>query len=239
MGRAFPELTMVSFGIGGTSAAPMVVCDEKGNLLVIESINNQWAETLARTATVATGLFTQMSIYVMSGNDVKHLALRDTVSLIEKIGECLINANKLKNNPVDTLIKITRGFRLFDGKIVDVRRDLTTGFIRGQAQFDGIEDWTGHSFSIDFQNENLVALRDEKVVATSPDLIAVLDRDRGTPILTEGLKYGQRLTVIGMPCDPFWRTEKALQYVGPRYFKYDLDYVPVEILAAGDTGEKK
>jgi DUF917 family protein len=45
------------------------------------------------------------------------------------------------------------------------------------------------------------------------------------------LKYGQRGVIIGIPCDPFWRTEKALRQVGPRYFKYDLDYQPIEALA--------
>ena len=33
MGRAFPELQMVTFTIGGGSATPMAMVDEKGNLL--------------------------------------------------------------------------------------------------------------------------------------------------------------------------------------------------------------
>ena len=31
MGRAFPELQMVTFTIGGMSATPMALTDEKGN----------------------------------------------------------------------------------------------------------------------------------------------------------------------------------------------------------------
>jgi DUF917 family protein len=230
MGRAFPELMMVSYGIGGKSAAPMVVCDEKGNMVIIESINNQWAETLARTATVATGLFTQMSIYVMSGVDVKNFAMKNTISFAEKIGECLIDQLNITASPVTKLIQTTNAYRLFDGKVIDVRRDLTTGFIRGRAKFEGINNYAGQSFSIDFQNENLIAARNGDVAAMTPDLITLLDLERGFPIQTDTLKYGQRLVVIGIPCNSFWRTEEALRVVGPRYFKYDLDYIPIEVL---------
>ena len=63
---------------------------------------------------------------------------------------------------------------------------------------------------------------------TVPDLIAVLDIDTGSPITTEGLRYGMRVAVITFPCAPKWRTPKGLELVGPRYFGYDVDYVPIE-----------
>jgi DUF917 family protein len=236
MGRAFPELMMVSFGIGGKSAAPMVVCDEKGNMVLIESINNQWAETLARTATVATGLFTQISIYVMDGADVKRLAIKNTMSLAEKIGECILEQSNTSLNPVDNLIKTTKSFKLFEGKVIDVRRDLTSGFIRGRAEFEGINTFLGQSFYIDFQNENLMATRNGKPTAMTPDLITLLDFEHGFSVQTDTLKYGQRLTAIGIPCNPFWRSEESLRIVGPGYFKYETDYLPIEQLAGKNGG---
>ena len=39
---------------------------------------------------------------------------------------------------------------------------------------------------------------------------------------------GFRVTVIAAPCDPRWRTPAGLELVGPRYFGYDIDYVPIE-----------
>jgi uncharacterized protein len=33
--------------------------------------------------------------------------------------------------------------------------------------------------------------------------------------------------VLVAPCDPRWRTKAGLELVGPRYFGYDYDYVPV------------
>src|SRR5690606_39890693 len=51
MGRAFPELQMVIFHLEGVSATPMVISDEKGNSLLLNTIDSVWAERIARKAT--------------------------------------------------------------------------------------------------------------------------------------------------------------------------------------------
>ncbi len=82
-----------------------------------------------------------------------------------------------------------------------------------------------------FQNEFLVAeTEDGKLLATTPDLICLLDLETGLPITTETMGYGFRVIVFGMQCDPAWRSEHGLQLVGPRYFGYEHDYVPIEDL---------
>ena len=230
MGRAFPELPMVTFSIAGIPSTPMVVCDEKGNKLVLETINNAWSETLARTATIAMGLSSMISIYCMNGKELKNYAVRGTISLALEMGRRITESSRSNINPVDSILEISGGFRLFEGKIVDVKRDLTTGFVRGTVSIEGTDSDSGSSFRIDFQNENLIASKNGRPVAITPDLITVLDREKGFPITTEALKYGQRVIVIGMPCDPFWRTEAGIRQVGPRYFKYDIDYKPIEEL---------
>ena len=48
------------------------------------------------------------------------------------------------------------------------------------------------------------------------------------PITTEGMKYGARGVVIGIPVHKHWRSERGLKIAGPRYFGYDFDYIPVE-----------
>lgn len=230
MGRAFPEIPMVTFSLGGLQASPMVCCDEKGNKVVLETIDNPWVETLSRAVTVAMGLSSIIGLYVMDGKTLKEFGVRGTISLAIEIGKRIVSANKRKESPVDSILEVTKGYCLFEGKVIDVQRDLTTGFVRGQTIFEGIESYKGSSFRLDFQNENLVAWLDNEPCAMVPDLVTVLDRETGSPITTEHLRYGQRVVVIGMPCAPIWRTEKGLAQVGPRYFKYDIDYEPIEDL---------
>ncbi len=233
MGRAFPELQMVTFSVAGIPSTPMVLCDEKGNRMILETVSDPWSEVLARTATVAMGLSSMISLYCLEGRSLKQFAVRGTLSLAAEIGRHILQSNRSEADPVASVLRVAKGVRLVTGKIVDVTRDLTTGFVRGRVRIEGLEEDQGAVFELDFQNENLIALRDGRPAAVTPDLITVLDQETAFPITTEGLKYGQRVVVIGMPCDSFWRTEAGLEQVGPRYFGYDLDYTPVEALAGG------
>jgi hypothetical protein len=109
-----------------------------------------------------------------------------------------------------------------------VARRTEAGFAKGDARIEGIGDDTNSVLEIRFQNEHLVATRDGEIAVTVPDLIIILDAETGDPITTEELRYGFRVTVLATPCDERWRTDAGLALAGPRYFGYDIDYVPVE-----------
>lgn len=228
MGRAFPELQMVTFHLVGAKATPMSMADEKGNSVILDTVDNFWAEKIARAITVKFGGSAWIAIYPMNGKQLKAGAVRHSLSKEISIGQALREAKARGANPLDALLDVTGGFLLFKGKIVDVLRRATGGFARGEARLEGLEEFKGSELIIRFQNENLVAIRDGTVIASVPDLITVVEKDSAKPITTERLKYGLRVAVIGIPCDPKWRTPEALKIVGPRYFGYDIDYVPIE-----------
>ena len=72
-------------------------------------------------------------------------------------------------------------------------------------------------------------------MCSSDLLITVLDVETGEPITTEALRYGFRVAVLGIPCDSRWRTPDGLRLVGPGYFGYSIEYVPVEQRFADTT----
>lgn len=231
MGRAFPELQMVTFYLDGLEATPMVLSDEKGNGMLLNTVNSVWAERLARGATVEMGGSVMLAIYPMKGKDMKKSAIRNSLTLEEKIGRSIREAKEKNYDAVQEVLKITNGYKLFQGKVKDIDRKTETGFARGTAIIEGIMDNKGQELELNFQNEHLMAKTKDKLLCVTPDLIAVLDAETGMPITTEGLRYGARCIVIGMPCDPKWRTEKAIEVAGPGYFGYDVEYQPVEKLA--------
>lgn len=233
MGRAFPELQMVSFTMHGVAATPMVIADEKGNSSVINAISNKWTERLARSQTVEMGGAALVALYPMTGAQMKKGLLRGTLSLIREIGETIASERKAHRNPADALIERLNGRRLFTARVVDIERRTTGGFARGKALLKGVDDDQGRNFSVEFQNEFLIARDDEgRALATTPDLICALDADGGLPITTEQLRYGLALSFIGLPADAQWRTDAGLDLVGPRYFGYDQEYVPLERLGS-------
>ncbi len=82
-----------------------------------------------------------------------------------------------------------------------------------------------------FRNENLVARSEGRVRAIVPDLICVLDRETAEPITTEGLRYGQRVKVMGVSVPAVMRTPEALAIFGPKCFGIDEPFQPIESIA--------
>jgi len=231
MGRAFPEVQMVTLTMGGISATPMSIADEKGNSVFLETNDNQWAEQFARTTSIEMGGSCMIATYAHTGSELREHAILDSMSLAREIGETIRTARSASGDPVEELLELTDGFELFEGKILDVKRRTEGGFAMGEATIDGLGAHEERSLQLDFQNENLVARDSERgIVASVPDLITVLDAETGEPVTTEGLKYGHRVRVVGMPCAEQWRTDAGLELVGPRYFDYDIDYEPIELL---------
>jgi len=230
MGRAFPELQMVTFYLDGISATPGIFADEKGNTAILSTIDNVWTERIARAATIQMGGSTMVAMYSMTGKNLKYSGIKDILKLEEEIGKTIRLAKASNLNPIKEVLKKVGGFELFNGKVKDINRKTETGFARGVATFEGLNENKGETLKLRFQNEHLLAETEQRLLCVTPDLIAVLDAETGLPITTEGIRYGARCTVIGIPCNPKWRTEKGIATVGPRYFGYDVDYIPVEEL---------
>lgn len=228
MGRAYPELQMVTPTLYGVTSTPMAIADDKGNSAIINTVTNKWTETFARTLTVDMGCSAMIALYPMSGKQVKETVVRGTISDIERIGAKLRKARREHTDPIEAVRSATNGFVIFEGKIADVSRRTETGFARGDATLDGVGRNEGQRLTVSFQNEFLIARTEDDVLAVTPDLISILDSETGTPITTEALRYGFRVVVLAMPCDPRWRTPAGLELVGPDYFGYDATFVPVE-----------
>ena len=227
MGRAFPELQMVTFTLHGVKATPMVMADDKGNSLVLHTVDNRWTERLARSATIEMGGSSLIAFYAMDGRAAKRAVVRGTVTLAADIGRAIREARAAKHSPIEAVQERVGAHRLFSAKIMDVDRRTVGGFARGEARLEGVDADAGRSFSIQFQNEFLVAMEGDEVMVSTPDLITLLDADTGEAITTVP-EFGFRVVALGIPSDPQWRTEAGLALVGPRYFGYDIDYRPVE-----------
>lgn len=234
MGRAFPQLPMVTFHVFGLSVCPATIANEHGEVMVIETDDNQRAERIVRSLVTAMGGFVAMALYPMTGAQVKRVAVHDTLALAIGAGRTIREAREAHRDPFESLLAYlgaTEYYKhakvIFDGKIVDLIRETKGGFAIGRAVIDGIGDHGGR-MEVIFQNENLIARLDGKTMAIVPDLVCLLDRETAEPITTEGLKYGQRLKVLISSVPPIMRCPEALAVFGPRAFGFDEDFVPVE-----------
>lgn len=228
MGRAFPELQMDTFMIYGVRPWPFALHDPQGNSAVFGPVDSaQTAERIGRAATVAMGGSVALALPVITGREVRAHAIHGTLSLVHRIGAAVEAAHRAKEDPITAIAAVVPAKVLFFGKVVDVERRTTGGFARGRLAMEGLGGFTSETLAIDIQNEFLIAYRDGEPVATVPDIISLIEEESGLPIGTEALRYGLRLTVLGIPAAAKLKTERALRVVGPRAFGYDVDFRPL------------
>ncbi|HLS35142.1 MAG TPA: DUF917 domain-containing protein [Bacillota bacterium] len=230
MGRAFPEAQMVTFHLDGLKPEIVSMSDERENTIIFHPINGEWSEKLARAITIQMGGSATMCDYALPGKTVKKSAIPKTLSLAAEIGKILSKQYAEEGAAVKQMLERLNGYHLITGKITHIERKIQGGFTKGHLHIEGIDEYTNKNIELYFQNEQLLATENDKPLAITPDLIAILDKETGHPITTEALKYGERVIVVAFPCHEKWRTKEGIKTAGPKYFGYDAIYQPIEEL---------
>ena len=139
MGRAFPELQMVTFTIGGMKATPMALVDEKGNSCIFEDDHEQvdgGAGPCGDDELRRVGFC--FALYPMSGRQMKEFGVHGIVTRSQQLG-CAIRTIKDcgDKTPEEHFLEMAEGFKLFKGKIADVLRETRAGFNFGKVVLEG------------------------------------------------------------------------------------------------------
>lgn len=236
MGRAFPELSMETFAVYGVHGSPLALAGERGEQVIIDTgDDDKQMEWLARAITIRLGGVGHIAEYAMTGADVRRTAVPRTLSMALALGRSIREAREAKRSPFEAIAETlsttlySNVRELFVGKVSDVERRTTDGFAKGKALLTPLDATSNDTFEIRFQNENLIALRNGVCVAIVPDLICVVDAESAEPITTEGLRYGQRVRVLGISTPDLMRTPEALAVFGPTAFGLSEPFVPVEL----------
>ena len=232
MGRAFPELYMVTFHAFGQSGTPACITNEFGDVVILDEVHDNFMfEWIARGVTIRMGGHAFVAQFPMQGKQLHQSAIRGTLSLALRIGKAVMEAGTQHEDPVAAITQATnvngygRAFFVMHGKIVAVSRRTVEGFSKGTVTVKALAP-NERTLYIDFQNENLVVRHGSKeFIATVPDLITLVDPTTGYAITTERLRYGQRVAVLVIPAPQIMKSTAALQIWGPRRFGYDVDYV--------------
>jgi DUF917 family protein len=225
MGRAFPEAQMTSFAIHDLQPWPLTLADVRDNgVVVAQAATWKWMERLSRTACVAVGSIAGTCKAPRTGKEIKECAILGTTTKAIRLGQVVLAARQAHRDPIEAVREAEGGKLLFSGKVQDVARRTTEGFLRGQAALEGLDDWKGRRFELAFQNEFAVGWLDGTPAVMTPDLICVMDTVSGEAVGTEVLRYGQRVKVVALPAPPILLTPRGLEHVGPRAFGYDLDF---------------
>jgi DUF917 family protein len=229
MGRAFPELDMVSYYFDGVAPSPIVMVDCQHRKVIIRDVaDSKMLERMARAMCVQLGGSAMVADCPITVRRLRETCIPNTLTLAHRIGDAVLGAQHHGDDPVRTICEVTDGRVLFGGKVVDVDRRFERGYNFGRLRIAGLGPWEGSTARIDLQNEFLICRVEDEVLAIVPDLITLVDTERGNPITTEVVRYGLRVTVVGIPAPRQLTTEQALRFVGPQAFGYEEPYRPLE-----------
>lgn len=235
MGRALPEAQMMTYPIAGVAPTPAVALDYAGNAVTFSTDSTAVYERHVRSLAAAMGGMITTVEHPMTGRQLKSCIVPDTISFSIEIGRIL---REFRGSALHTFHPLRDAFahslygdifHLYTGKVIDHSSAVIGGYDIGKAVFESFDNDTA-PLTINVKNEYLVARIGEKVVASVPDLITVVDHETSTPINAERLRYGQRVTVFGIGCPAFYRGEDAMTAVAPGCFGFDFDFVPIEKL---------
>ena len=225
MGRAFPEMQMSSFVIRGLPLHPFALSDIRDNDVLLTTADGPlWVERIGRQICTEMGAIAATCRPPRTGRQIKDHAVHGTVSRAIRLGGAVLRARGEHADPIAAVSENEEGILLFAGKMSDVARRTTAGFVRGRARIEGSDNFNGRVFEVDFQNEFTVGWLDSTLTVTVPDLICILDVVTGEAIGTETIRYGQRVAVISIAAAEVLTSKAGLAVVGPRAFGYDHDF---------------
>ncbi len=163
----------------------------------------------------------------MTGRELKRSIIPGTLSFSIKLGQTL---RENRGSAGDMLAPLQALFSdsiygecrlIFTGKIIDKATRIIGGYDIGEAVIE-VLDRDESPLTVSIKNEYLLACQGDKVIASVPDLIVIVDYETSTPINAERLRYGQRVAVFAVGCPDFYRSDAALKVVAPRCFGFDI-----------------
>ena len=229
-GRAVPEVHLKVYTIDDIPLAPMAIADlyAQNIILVKKTANSKAAERIARTLANEWGGTAYTARRIITGKHVRYSPIQGTLSKSIKIGEFL----RTSENPLETVLTETGGYKLFVGRVVKVSKKTEGGFTWIDIYMKGRNEFDGSTFIFRAKNEALIAYRDGKLACIAPDIITPVDLQTGKCISAEGLYERRELAIIGIKAPEKWLTEKGLELWREVLQSSGIteDYVPIENL---------
>lgn len=215
IGRAFPELQMVSTTVHGFAPTECFMGDVFGNTVVINCPDLHRVEKYARQLTMAFGSSAPIVLHTFKGHEAKRLMIPGSVTRACEIGATILRAQREHGDVVRAVLALTKGRLLGSGMIMDVDQVISGGFLRGTVTVSASGT---KSLKVIYQNEYLFVFDDGCRVASTPDIIVVLDAESHMPVTSDSLSFGLRVDILAVPGPEIWYTSAGMNLVGPQVF---------------------
>jgi hypothetical protein len=230
-GRAIPEEMQGTPYLYEKDSFPLASVDRWGNVVILkEACSPHMLERIGKMIAVAAFGQCTIAATLLSGRETKEIIVPGTLTKCLNLGRAIRQARERGDDPVQAAIERTGGWLLFEGEVTGKDWEDREGYMIGTTHIKGSGDYAGHTFDVWFKNENHVSWLDRAPYICSPDLVTIADRETGEGFTNTVIGAGHRVAVVGIRGLEDFRSERGLAAAGPRYFGFDMDYVPIEEL---------
>ncbi|RME79151.1 MAG: DUF917 domain-containing protein [Chloroflexi bacterium] len=232
-GRAIPDEMQGTPYLYGKHSWPFSSVDRWGNVAIVTyTVNPHMLERIGKMLAVAAYGNTTMAATPLPGREMKEILVRGTLTKCLNIGRAIRQAREQGTDPIDAALAVTGGWRLFEGVVTGKEWEDRDGYMFGTTHIRGTGPYEGQTLDVWFKNENHVSWLNGQPFVCSPDLLTLAYRN-GEGTTNTLIKEGDEVVAVGMKGLEAFRTEFGLNEAsGPRYFGFDIDYVPIEELVA-------
>ena len=91
----------------------------------------KWMERVTRKICVEYGSIASTCKAPRTGREVKEWGIHGTTTKAIAIGQAVREAQRMHDDPIAAILEVEPGKLLYTGKVVDVARRATEGFLRG------------------------------------------------------------------------------------------------------------
>lgn len=223
-GRALPRLDQMSVAALGEPITPLAIGDAGGRILILDGMSPPASERVIRAALSEFGGWAAIALRPLPVADLARLTIPGSLS--RALGLGARHAAWTRSGDPHQMAAALGARVLVAGRVLEVvRHRATPGFGRGSVIIKG--HGGGTLLRLEMENEYLLALVDGRPVASTPDILCVVDRATGAPVPCDVVRGGLDVVAFHLPGPPFWWRAPATDAVGPRAFGLDIDPVPL------------
>ena len=123
----------------GKHSWPFASVDKWGNVAVVKyTVNPHMLERIGKMLAVAAYDGTTIAATPLPANEMKEILVRGTLTKSFKLGQAMRQARERGEDPIETAVSITGGWRLFEGVVTKKEWEDRDGYMFGTTHLDGI-----------------------------------------------------------------------------------------------------
>lgn len=226
-GRGLPRLDQLAVAATGRGVAPAALAEQSGQVMLLAAGSDAMVERGARAFVAGSGGWAAFALAPIPAGELAACSIPGTTTAALALGRRVLAAGESPSR--DRLAAALDGTVLARGRVLEVARHVgpgllgSPGFGRGSVILADHRD--GELLRLEMENEYLLALRDGTPVASTPDILSVLDHRTGAPVGCDAIRTGLEVDVVRLASAPFWTDPRRLPVLQPRAYGIDCDPV--------------